>query len=110
VLRSGQPTATSTTSSSATATWAHRPYPQHRLRVRDRAFSRARIIAYQGDAPDTFSIYNRTTGRTTSPNVDGLGIDGTDLAGISAEGRFVLFTGGTLTHGVVVGMADRRCP
>jgi Tol biopolymer transport system component len=70
--------------------------------------ARARIIAYQGGGHQSFSIYNRSTGRTTRPNVDGLGIDGTDLAGISADGRFVLFTGGTLTHGGVVGLADRH--
>jgi hypothetical protein len=70
--------------------------------------AKARIIAYQGGGHDAFFIYNRTTGRTTSPNLDGLAIDGTNLAGISADGRYVLFTGGTLTHGVVVGMADRH--
>ncbi len=70
--------------------------------------AKARIIAYQGGGHQSFSIYNRTTGRTTRPNVDGLAIDGTDLAGVSADGRYVLFTGGTFTHGGVVGLADRH--
>jgi hypothetical protein len=67
----------------------------------------ARIVAY--DSFDGWiSVYNRRTGRTTTPNLGDLGVDGAGLNGMSADGRLLLFTGSTNDSGVLASVVDRQ--